>query len=248
MFRSFKTPLLMMVVNLLCLAAMAPHAAQAATVKGSGKVVTENRTVGEFAAVASQGSFDVVVRQGNAPAVQVSADDNLVPLIETVVENGRDGATLQLRWKRGTSIQTRSAVKVTVTTPKLTALTASGSGDFTIEAFKTPVLKVSLKGSGNAAFESLATDELTVSLAGSGDVSGSGRATRLAVSIAGAGDVSLGDLKADDVKVDIAGSGDATVHAGKTLAVSIAGAGDVNYSGEAQVKSRILGAGSVNKR
>jgi hypothetical protein len=38
------------------------------------------------------------------------------------------------------------------------------------------------------------------------------------------------------------------VNAGKTLDVRIAGSGDVTYTGNAAVKSRVAGSGSVTKR
>ncbi len=80
--------------------AMWPVATQAATVQGSGTAVTAARTVPEFRAIALHGGMDLVVRQGPAQAVQVQADDELLPRLETVVASGSKGATLQVRRKR----------------------------------------------------------------------------------------------------------------------------------------------------
>ncbi len=230
-------------VALLATACLAPTDGRAATT-GSGRVATESRSVGEFNSIALGSSMNLVVSQGDKTSVQVQADDNLLPLVETVV----DGDRLQIRWKRGESVYSRSTVRVTVVTPRLTALSASGSGDIKLEAFTTPTLKLGISGSGNAVLAALTTDELGVSVSGSGDVRGAGKAGKLKVSIAGSGDVRLGEVKADDVTVSIAGSGDAAVHANKTLNVSIAGSGDVAYSGEASVKSSVAGSGSVKKK
>ncbi len=232
---------------LLCLGLL-PPAAQAATTQGSGRAASEMRTVAEFQAIALNGPMDLTVRQGNSPSVQVEADDNLLPLLETVVESSGNGPTLLVRWKKGERLNTRSRVLVTVVVPKLTALTAMGSGDMKVESFNTPVLKLSLSGSGDAQLVGLTTDDLGISIAGSGDVGGNGRAARVKISIAGSGDVRLNGMKADDVTVTIAGSGDAAVHADKSLSVSIAGSGDVSYTGNAAVKSSVAGSGSVVKR
>jgi carbon monoxide dehydrogenase subunit G len=237
-------------VTLFCLglaSALAPHTAQAATVQGSGNSATENRNVAEFQAISTNGSMDLVVRQG-AQQVQVQADDNLLPMIETYVETGNNGATLFVRWKKSSSYWTRSKILVTVSVPKLSALATSGSGDIKLEAFSTPALKVSLSGSGDARLNGLTTDDLGIRIAGSGDVTGNGKASKLSISIAGSGDVRLAEMRADDVQVQIAGSGDAAINAEKTLSVSIAGSGDVSYSGNATVKSSVAGSGSVNKR
>jgi hypothetical protein len=215
---------------------------------GSGHAASEQRQVAEFQAIALAGSMDLSVRQGVQPSVQVQADDNLLPLLETVVEPGSHGPTLQVRWKKGQDLSTRSRVKVTVVMPRLAALTAAGAGDLRVESFTTPALKVSLVGAGDLQLNNLHTDDLVVGLSGSGDVAGSGKATRLKVSIAGSGDVRLGDLQADDVSVSIAGSGDAAVNAQKSLDARIAGSGDVTYSGNATLKSSVAGSGSISRR
>jgi hypothetical protein len=224
-----------------------PLPALAATL-GSGRAASELRPVPEFQAIALAGSMDLSVRQGVQPSVQVQADDNLLPLLETVVEHGSHGPTLQVRWKKGQDLSTRSRVTVKVVVPRLAALSAAGAGDLRVENFTTPALKVSLVGAGDLRLDGLETDELAVTLSGSGDVGGSGKATHLKVSIAGSGDVHLGDLRAQDVVVSIAGSGDAAVNAQRSLDVRIAGSGDVTYSGNATLKSAVAGSGSISRR
>lgn len=230
-----------------------PTLAQAQNAQGSGTSASEMRNLAAFEAVATSGAMDLVLRQGAQQSVQVQADDNLLSLLETVVEPGRNGSTLKVRWKdQGwgwRNIQTRSKVLVTVVVPKLTGVSVAGSGDVRVESFNTPSLQLSLSGSGDARLEGLTTDELGVRVSGSGDVAGKGSASRVKVSIAGSGDVRLGEMRADDVTVSIAGSGDAAVHAQKTLSVSIAGSGDVLYSGDAPVvKSSVAGSGSVRRK
>jgi hypothetical protein len=234
----FAAPLLLSLV-------FVPLLSQAATA-GSGRSATETRAVADFQAVSVSASTDVVIRQG-AQQLQVQADDNLLPLLETAVESTKYGATLVVRWKKGENIYTRSKVQLTVTVPKLSALVASGSGDFQLEAFSTPALLVSLAGSGGARFNGLSTEDLSIRIAGSGDVSGKGSATKLSLNIAGSGEAKLTDLRADDVDVQIAGSGDALVNAQKTLNVRIAGSGDVGYVGNASLKSKVAGSGSVSR-
>jgi hypothetical protein len=63
-----------------------PLAGQAAGTTGSGKAATETRALPEFQAIELSGSMDLKVRQGSPQSVQVQADDNLLPLLETVVE------------------------------------------------------------------------------------------------------------------------------------------------------------------
>ena len=232
---------------LLCLAWL-PMAGQAAGPTGSGKTATETRALPEFQAIQIDGAMDLQIRQGAQQVVEVQADDNLLPLLETVVEGNDPAATLHVRWKKSTYVSSRSKLLVRVMLPKLSAIGMSGSGDVQLEAFNTPALKLALSGSGNARLKELNTEDLVLSLSGSSDVVGTGKASRLKVSIAGSGNVQLADLQADEVRVSIAGSGDASVNAQKTLDVSVAGSGDVVYTGNATVKSRVAGSGSIRRR
>ena len=227
---------------------LAPAAARATTV-GSGKAATENRAVSSFQTISLRGSIDVVVHQGNSESVTVRADDNILPLVQTVVEGTGDTRTLRIQFKSGESVRTNTQVVVTVHVVKLEAIASSGSGDITIEALKTPTLTMSISGSSDAALKQLDTERLSISIAGSGDVKASGRAARLEVSIAGSGDVRTRELLAGDVSVSIAGSGDASVTAQRTISVAIAGSGDVEYGGGAVLAKRsIAGSGSVRQR
>jgi len=232
-------------------ALLVPAAAQAAErVVGSGRTATEARKVGDFEAISLNGSIDVTVRQGAETSVSATADDNLLPMLETIVEagpSGPSGARLVVRWKSGTNLSTRNKVQVQIVTPRLVALGSAGSGDARIESFNTPSLKLSLAGSGDAALPGLRAEELQISIAGSGDVKADGQAARLKITIAGSGDVMARELRADDVSVRIAGSGDAAVQAQKKLAVSIAGSGDVIYVGDAEVTRSVVGSGSVKR-
>jgi len=229
----------------LLLCALATHAATT----GSGKAATETREASGFAAISLRGDMDLVVRQGAREGVQVTADDNLLPLLQTAVEARGDQRTLVIQWPRGETIRSRTKTVVTVDVIKLTALASAGSGDIRVEALKTPELALSISGSSDAKLMKLDTEQLRVSISGSGDVTASGKAARLDLSIAGSGNVGMRELAADDVDISIAGSGDAGVQAGKTLAVAIAGSGDVEYSGAAVLtKSSIAGSGRVRQR
>jgi hypothetical protein len=216
---------------------------------GSGKQVTETRSgLADFQAVASRGSVKLVVRQAAKEAVQVRADDNLLPLVETTIETQTGNRALVVSLRKNASIYTRNPIVVTVDVVSLKALSSSGSGDIEVQALSTPVLSLSLSGSGDARFAQLKTDEFTVHVSGSSDVDASGRAAKLTVGISGSGSARMRELQVDDATVSIAGSGDAELSVAKNLAVSIAGSGDVVYHGDAKVASRVAGSGSVTRR
>ncbi len=217
-------------------------------VTGSGNLANENRVVTGFQAIALRTSMKLVLRQGTREGIELRADDNVLPLIETTVVDRGGVPTLEITTKKGTSLSTRLPVVATIDLISLRALSISGSGDVTSEALKTPGLALAISGSGQVKLMQLAAEEVSANVSGSGDITLGGRTGRLRVAISGRGNVDTRALEADDVTLNVAGSGDADVTARKTLTVSIAGVGNVKYVGDAAVKSSIAGRGSVSKQ
>jgi hypothetical protein len=213
-------------------------------VEGSGKMVDEQRTVPAFSRIRFSDSIDFKARQGSGNTVTVHADDNLLPLILTVVE----GDTLTIKTKPGTGYRSHGRVEVRLEFAQLASLSMQGSGDGEIEGAKGEALEVAMAGSGDLKLRSAAVGKLSVNLAGSGDVQLSGKCQQLAVSIAGSGDIDASALPCATASVSVAGSGDVRVNANETLNVQIAGSGDVSYSGNPpKITKSVLGSGSLTK-
>ena len=232
---------------LLLLAAVvfaAPTAMAATT--GSGRVITETRAVSDFNAITMKGSMQLVVRQTGRESLSISAEDNILPLIETKVEADGSDRVLQIQFKRDASVRTHREIKVVMEVIKLSAVSNYGAGDIRIDALQSPALKLAMLGSGDVNARGLVLDALSVRIAGSGDVHGEGSAKQVSLSIAGSGDASLAGVVASDVNVNIAGSGDAAVHATKSLTVKVMGSGDVQYRGGAtEINKTVMGSGTV---
>jgi hypothetical protein len=216
-------------------------------VKGSGEVVSETRDLGTFDAISLSGSYKVLVRQGSAVKLEIKADKNLLPLIETRVVEGSKGRTLEIGSKKGFSFSSKSDPQITLVLPLLRSIAIAGSGDMRVETMKTPDVSVSVSGSGDVEFVDLSSDSLSVQVSGSGDIKARGRVAKFSLAVAGSGDIDARDLQAEEVKASIAGSGNATVHAVNTLKISIAGSGDIAYLGSPKVSSSVAGRGVITK-
>ena len=129
-------------------------------VAGSGKLANESRAVTGFQAVALRGSMKLVLRQGTREGVELRADDNLLPLIETTVVDRGGVPTLELGFKKGAGFSTRNPVVATIDLVTLKSLSISGSGDIVGDALKTPGLAVAITGSGNVRLKQLVADEV----------------------------------------------------------------------------------------
>ncbi|HUG25749.1 head GIN domain-containing protein [Piscinibacter sp.] len=213
-------------------------------VVGSGKLQSQTRPAHGFNAVSVGGSMTVVLRQGGREGVEVHADDNLLPFIETTVEDG----TLRIGVRKGVGYSTRNPVVVTVDLTRLDQLSLGGSGEVVGPGLQVAALSVSAGGSGRVHLPDLQARALRVSLGGSGEVEASGTAQRVELSVGGSGTVDAQALEADEVSVSIGGSGDVSVHARRKLTASVAGSGDVVYRGDPAVERSIVGSGSVEKK
>ncbi|HEY7090301.1 MAG TPA: head GIN domain-containing protein [Tepidisphaeraceae bacterium] len=192
------------------------------TVVGSGVSKSETRNTGEFTSVQNDLSANLDITVGPATQVTVEADDNILPLIKTEVRGG----TLVIT-SSSVSIQTKSSLKVTITTPQLTGLV--------------------INGSGNANIRGLAGGSFNGTINGSGDITAIGKADTLHGQINGSGNLSLKELTAQSATIAIVGSGNASVAATNSLNASITGSGDISYKPGAtlNVQKQIVGSGSI---
>ena len=214
-----------------------------AKVSGSGTIKTEARAVSGFTGISLSVPAIADIVQGGSEGISIETDDNILPLIETVVDEGK----LKIRFKdRNMSVSTKT-LKMTINVKTIDSLAVAGSGDLRAAKLQVAKLKTSIAGSGDVRIASLDADTLTVSIAGSGDFTAEGKANTVEGKVAGSGDMKIGKLAASNVKLSIAGSGDATVWAKDTLTVSVAGSGDVAYYGDAKVSQSVAGSGSVKR-
>ena len=142
-----------------------------AKVSGSGNIKTEARSVSGFTGISLSLPAKVDIVQGGIEGISIETDDNVLPLIETVVEDGK----LKIRFKeRNMSVSTKT-LKMTVNVKSLDSLAVAGSGDLRAAKLQVAKLKTSIAGSGDVRIAALDADSLTVSIAGSGDFSAGGK-------------------------------------------------------------------------
>ena len=211
-------------------------------VTGNGNIRTEKRNTGKFSGVKTAGSIDIEINTGDAYAVSVEDDDNVLPYVTTEVHDG----ILIVDYKDGYSINNDHA-RVYVTAPSLDKLSVSGSGDISSQGLlKNPgKMNISVSGSGNIKAQ-VDAPAIDVSVAGSGDISLNGRTKDFDCSISGSGDVNCAGLESENTTVKIAGSGNAHVFASVHLSASVVGSGDIYYRGNpASPEIHTTGSGTV---
>lgn len=213
-------------------------------VRGNGNITTEQRSVSGFDGVESYGSFDVFITTENEPSVKIEADENILSLIETNVEDNK----LQIRTKRGFNLRPSRDIRIFVSGPLYGTLATNGSGNITGKNSinSNNAVKLWIRGSGSIEVE-LNAPSVSAEIAGSGSLKISGKAKEFKSGIYGSGDIKAGNLQTEESKVEIAGSGNVEVFANNKLDVKVMGSGDVRHRGGANVSSHIAGSGSVIK-
>ncbi len=214
------------------------------TIKGSGVVKTEIRSISNAEKIKALGSFDVEITPGTETTLKIEGDDNLVAQI--VIEK-KDGY-LVLKMVDNINYSTDNKLTVYITTPHLLAVSLAGSGNIITKGKFTgsDQFKVSLAGSGDADIE-VNTPAVEASIAGSGNIKMAGETKDANIRIAGSGNFNGEALKAENAEAHIAGSGDVKIFADAKLDAHIAGSGSVYYQGNAAVTQKVAGSGEVKK-
>ena len=216
-------------------------------VQGEGPRVEKELQLDDFNGIRLSMSANVYLTPGRTQSVRVSAQQNIIDLLETDVNGGI--------WKIDTeeNIRNHSQIKIYITVPVMNYVKISGSGDvYTEGTFDNAGddVTVAVSGSDDLQFHTNAR-KIEVGISGSGDVELYGSADDMEIGVSGSGDVDAMDLTTRNCEVGISGSGTAKVHATQNLEVRVSGSGDVYYRGKPNVQSRISGSGdleSVNGR
>jgi Putative auto-transporter adhesin, head GIN domain len=195
-------------------------AAGGGRVVGNGEPSSEDRPIGPVTAIHSDGAFALSLRNGSAPRLTIETDKNILPIIKTTVSNGR----LDIYSDRSYSLDGR--IKVTVSSPNLTDISASGSNQIEGEGFAGGPLTISLNGSSSAVL--------------------AGRVVSLTCVMGGANHLSARHLAADSADVTLNGSGDAAVNASQRIVAVISGAGSLAVYGNPKSReTQVNGAGKI---
>ena len=217
-------------------------------IPGSGVVKGETRSIEVFHALDAQNALQVAVAvtQGAKPSLKIRGDDNLVPLVESVVRDG----TLILRIKENTNIRPKHPLLVEVVTDQLDRVEASGATDVRVTGgSKVEQFTAAASGAARLSVTGIQTPKAVVTAEGASQLTLTGTAESLKVDASGASQVKAEDLKADDADVSISGASGADLHASKSVAGDVAGASHLNLHGKPARKTvSVSGASSVKDK
>ncbi len=211
----------------VCLLALGFASCHKRGIKGEGNIVSETRTVGEFAKIEANGSTDVTVVADDEYFVIVKGYSNLVPIYKTKVNGDR----LILEFKEGYWNVRNDNITVEVHTPYVDKVSLNGSGSIYVDAgYDHERLDANINGSGNVEVARSTFRYMDVFINGSGNFNAE-------------------TTEVNNVYVKISGSGDAWVYVLDYLRVRISGSGNVYYRGNpGTIDTDVSGSGQVHKK
>lgn len=174
--------------------------------QGSGNAKTEPRPVAaEFTKIRVQDAIHLDVTIGEKASIEVSGDDNLLPLFLTEVKDG----TLTARFDG--SYSTKLGLKVKVVMVKLDSLHGSGATRSTVAGLAQASLAVDLSRASNATI--------------------TGKVEALTLECSGASKIAATGVTAEKAVVSVSGASTIEVNASKEVTGSASGASTVRYTG-----------------
>ncbi|MDR3460011.1 MAG: DUF2807 domain-containing protein [Verrucomicrobiae bacterium] len=191
-------------------------------IRGDGVIKTEDRSVPEFTRVAITGGYQASWSAGK-PALSISADQNLLPLVRTVVSGG----TLVIDAQE--NLAASKDIKVILSSASLADVQLTGGISFTADQI-----------SGR---------DLRVEATGASEINIAGSVTNLEANLTGASGLHAKSLQTQTAVLTLVGAAEAEIAVTDTLKASVTGAGSLTYSGSPKtVEKTIVGAGTIQNR
>lgn len=209
---------------------------------GSGTVEAVERPVESFKKVAIKGTnVDVYVKQGETETLKIQAEENLIDLFTTSVEND----TLVIEQKPHSDIKPTKPINFYITMKKIDSISLFGSGRLYSEGnLQVDKIKVNVSGSGDVDM-ALTGKEVVLKIMGTGEATLKGSIDLQKVAIDGSGSYHALELATKDAYLSLNGSGHAEVNVKDSLSVKIYGSGTLKYKGRPEVKQSIAGSGII---
>ncbi|MDW7693645.1 head GIN domain-containing protein [Flammeovirgaceae bacterium SG7u.111] len=213
-------------------------------ITGEGEKITRDYGLTGFSSISSDMSADVYYSQSNDYLVKITAQPNILDVMEIEVK----GSELKIGIKNGYNIKTHDGIYIETGSPEIFGFNLNGSGNITsADSVKTSDLNLTINGSGNFTFPTIKAEKVSCSIDGSGDLFLGGETGTNDIRINGSGNIKAFTLSSEASSIIINGSGDCEMWVEEDLDVDINGSGSVYYKGDPQIRINANGSGKVVK-
>ncbi len=210
-------------------------------IRGSGNVVTEERSVSGFDKVAVSAGMNLYLEQGDKEYLKIEAEDNILQNITTEVNGGK--LTIKFKNLLG-SVSATEPINVYLTVIDLKELDASSGVVIDSEEINTDSLKINIS-SGAEGEMAIKAGSIDVSLSSGSTLKLSGIVESQKVNLSSGVDYRASDLVSKNAKINVSSGASAKVSVSDNLDVNISSGASVEYSGTPAIVSNISSGGSL---
>lgn len=196
------------------------------SIKGNGNVVEETRDLGEFSKISVSRGMNVYITQGTSTKVTVKADENLLKVIDTYV----DDETLKVTCTKMIRNATSNKVYVTVTDLENIKST-SGSNIFSEDSLRTGNLEIKSTAGSNVRL-SIEAGDLNVSASAGSNIFLKGMAKSVVMKANSGSNIKAGDLQTGNCEVKVSSGANIWIKVQNGLNARASSGGNIWYSGE----------------
>jgi len=212
------------------------------TIKGSGKIVTENRAISDFKNIQISNSLKSIITQSSVESVTVKADDNIIDRISTENKNG----TLYIELKSGSYENLTAELKISV--KELEKLNCSGAADVEVNNYTGDALEVTSSGASKVHLNNIKAKSFMAFVSGASKIIASGQANKQKINLSGASDYKGYNFRTEHSNVTSSGASNAFIHAIRSLKAHASGASDIRYHGHPEIlEKEASGASSIKQ-
>ena len=213
----------------------------AALVSSTALAKSEDRTVAAFSSVHVASGMRATVTIGPQGPVHIEADEAALALLETVVEDG----ALQIRFKPHSDWHGSQAVKLTIQTPRLEAVGASGGSIVDAAFTKADRSGVEASGGSEIRVRGLDAQKLSVRASGGSVLEIAGSAFALDLQLSGGSQLHGRDFSAREADVRGSGGSQADLQVSGALRGGLSGGSQLHVKGGASAHLATSGGSGV---
>jgi Putative auto-transporter adhesin, head GIN domain len=212
-------------------------------ISGNGNIETQERNISEdFTGIKVSQGIDVYLTSNNSTKLTVEADENIIDLLRTEVDEG----TLKIYFEK--NVWRATSRKVYLSVPTLNSVTTTSGASVKFEN-TLKVDKLSLKAtSGSDIYAYVDVTDLQSKTTSGADIKIKGLAKNFEASATSGSDIKASDLKADYVTARVTSGADIKVYAVKEINAKATSGGDIKYSGNPKVVNKTKNSGGRIRR
>ena len=209
-------------------------------IQGSGNLDRETRTVQDIHGVELRTLGDLSITLGTSESLEIEAEDNFLPYIETSVKNG----ILIIQQSANVNLHPSLPVRYLLTVKNLDELRVLSSGNIQAPVLEADRVTLVVDSSGHINLDGLMAKQAEIEINSSGNIkAGEGQVREQTIIINSSGNYLAENMRSESAEVDIRSSGNATIWVTDTLDVNLSSSGNVNYYGNPEVSERTTSNG-----